>query len=109
MACRFSSVSAENIEALKAGAENENTSKATAVWLRTVTEFRKAKTLDISFATCSAEEFNESSALKSLAFQIQAHCTTIQGMTVNIPNTYNMMPAAVGVRKKKRLALKKKE
>ena len=59
MACRFSSVSAEDIEALIAGAENENTSKATAVWLRTVTEFRKAKKLDISFATCSAEEFNE--------------------------------------------------
>ena len=60
MACRFSSgVSAEDIEALIAGAENENTSKATAVWLRTVTELRKAKKLDISFATCSAEEFNE--------------------------------------------------
>ena len=59
MACRFSSVSAEDIEALIARAKNENTSKATAVWLRTVTEFRKAKKLDISFATCSAEKFNE--------------------------------------------------
>ena len=59
MACRFSGVSAEDIEALIAGAENENTSKATAVWLRTVTEFRKALKLDTSFATCSAEEFNE--------------------------------------------------
>ena len=59
MACPFSSVNAEDIEALIAGAENENTSKATAVWLRTVTEFRNAKKLDISFATCSTEEFNE--------------------------------------------------
>ena len=59
MACPFSSVSAEGIEALKARAENENTSKASAVWLRTVTKFCKAKKLDISFATCSTEEFNE--------------------------------------------------
>ena len=59
MACRFSSVSAEDIEALIARAKNENTSKATTVWLRTVTEFPKAKKVDISFATCSAEEFNE--------------------------------------------------
>ena len=47
MACRFSSFSAEDTEALIARAENENTSKATAVWLRTVTEFSKAKKLDI--------------------------------------------------------------
>lgn len=56
---RFASVSDKDIEDLIAGAENENTAKATALWLRVVTEFRREKSLDICFATCTAEEFNE--------------------------------------------------
>jgi len=59
MAGRFGSVTEKEIDDLLRGAQNENTAKATASWLRTVTEFRKEKGLDICFATCTAEEFNE--------------------------------------------------
>ena len=82
------------------------------------TELRlsESSAVDTELASTSKEKSSpgnrcgtdESSALKSPAFQIQAHGATIQGMTVNIQNTYNMMPADIGARKKKRLALKKR-
>ncbi len=54
MASRFASVSETELEEIVAGAENENTKKATNVWLRAVTAFREEKELAISFAHCTA-------------------------------------------------------
>ena len=47
------------IDMLLKGALNKNTERATTVWLRAVTSFRKEKGLDLSFATCSAQALNE--------------------------------------------------
>ena len=53
---RFGEISDEELARLTAEGTNQNTCKATATWLITVTAFRNEKKLDISFATCSAEE-----------------------------------------------------
>ena len=53
---RFGEISYGELARLIAEGTNQNTCKATATWLRTVTAFRNEKKLDISFATCSAEE-----------------------------------------------------
>ena len=47
------------IDMLLKGVLNKNTERATTVWLRAVTSFRKEKGLDLSFATSSAQALNE--------------------------------------------------
>ena len=82
----------------------------------TTVRLSQSSAVDTELASASKETsspgsrcgIDESSALKSPAFQIQAHGAIIQGVTVSIQNTCNMMPADVGARKKKRLALKKR-
>ena len=60
MAERFGpALSPAETDMLLKGALNKNTERATTVWLRTVTSFRKEKGLDLSFATCSAQEVND--------------------------------------------------
>lgn len=52
-------LSSAEIDTLLEGALNKNTERATTVWLRAVTSFRKEKGLDLSFATCSAQELSD--------------------------------------------------
>ena len=49
-------ISGEELARLIAKGTNQNTCKATATWLITVTAYRNEEKLDISFATCSAEK-----------------------------------------------------
>ena len=53
---RFGVISDKELARLIAEGTNQNTCKATATWLRTVTAFRNEKKLDIPFTTCSVEE-----------------------------------------------------
>jgi len=59
MAARFSSVTEAERVRLVEDAKSVNTTKATNLWLRAVTEFREEKKIGLSFATCSAEEMND--------------------------------------------------